>query len=145
LNETALDTILEDLSVIVPLLHKKLLKMHLGGVTGNLTRHHLGIMGMLRGGSKTASELARVAVVTKPQMTHLIDQLVKAGVVERHADSVDRRVTNIALTSYGLVLLDDLKRKVQENIRNELAGLAPEDLEEMSQAMETLKRISARL
>ena len=101
-KEAAADSIVENLVSIVPVLHRKILRMDLGGVTGNLTRLHLGIMARLREGSMTASELARVSIVPKPQMTHLIDQLVDSGIVARNPDSSDRRVINIALTERGV-------------------------------------------
>ena len=145
MSDTHIDRILENLSAVLPVFHKKLLKMNLGGVTGDLTRLHLGILGMLRAGSLPVSELARMTVIPKPQMTRLIDQLVKAGIVERRTDSADRRVINIALTEYGRVLAEDVKRKVQESIRTDLAGLAPEELAEMAKALEALRRIVAKL
>jgi len=119
--------------------------MDLSGVTGNLTRLHLGIMRMLNEGGMTVSELARVSMVPKPQMTHLVDQLVRLGIVERRPDATDRRVINLALTEHGRALLGDLKRKVRENIKNSLAGLTPEELAQMAQALETLRSIGTRL
>ena len=119
--------------------------MDLSGVTGNLTRLHLGIMRMLSEGSMTVSELTKVSMVSKPQMTHLVDKLVRLGIVERRPDATDRRVINLALTEHGRVLLGDLKRKVRENIKNSLAGLTPEELAQMAKALETLGSIGARL
>jgi DNA-binding MarR family transcriptional regulator len=144
-KEAAADSIVENLVSIVPVLHRKILRMDLGGVTGNLTRLHLGIMARLREGSMTASELARVSIVPKPQMTHLIDQLVDSGIVARNPDSSDRRVINIALTERGVVLLEELKLKVQQNVRKELEALSPNELNEMSKALEILKRIASKL
>ncbi len=145
MDETSVDRILDSLSAVLPVMHRKLLRMDLGGVTGGLTRLHLGIMGMLREGSMTVSELARVSVVPKPQMTHLIDQLVRSGIVERRADAADRRVVNISLTDHGLQLLRDVKRKVEEDLKNRLSGLTPDDLAAMATALETLNSIVARL
>jgi MarR family 2-MHQ and catechol resistance regulon transcriptional repressor len=145
MNDPQIDLIIENLTAIMPLLHRKLLRMDLGGTTGELTRLHLGVMARLREGSMTASELAKTSVMPKPQVTHLVDQLVKNGVVERHPDSADRRVINIALTERGHLLFEDLKQKVQETIRKELAGLTPQELAEMSGALETLRRIGTRV
>jgi DNA-binding MarR family transcriptional regulator len=140
-----IDRILEDLFLVLPIFHKKLLRMDLDGVTGHLTRLHLAIMRMLGEGSLTVSELARVSVVPKPQMTRLIDQLVGSGIVERHPDLTDRRVIRLALTAHGRKLFGDLKQKVQENIKNRLAGLNPEELAKMSRALEMLRSIVTRL
>jgi len=145
MNDPQIDLIIENLVAIMPIFHRKLLRMDLGGATGDLTRLHLGLMARLRERSMTASELARTSVMPKPQVTHLIDKLAKNGVVERHPDSTDRRVTNIALTEHGRLLFEDLRQKVQETIRKELAGLTPQELAEMSGALETLRRIGTRL
>lgn len=145
MNDADIDHILEDLFAVLPIFHRKLLKMNLGGVTGDLTRLHVGIMGMLSKGSMTASELAKLTVVRRPEMTRLIDQLVKEGIAQRQTDSRDRRVINIALTEHGRVLLSDLNDKMRESMRLELAGLASDDLVEMSQALDTLRRISGKL
>ncbi|MDD5288357.1 MAG: MarR family transcriptional regulator [Dehalococcoidales bacterium] len=119
--------------------------MDLGGVTGNLTRLHFAVMGVLSRGNMTVSELANILTMSKPQMTHLIDQLVNLGVVERHPDTADRRVINLNLTSRGILLRDEMKGKVKENIKNKLANLTPEELTEMSVSLETLSRIVSRL
>ena len=145
MSDADINRILNNLSAVLPVFHKKLLKMNLGGVTGDLTRLHVGIMEMLREGSMTASELARVTVIPRPQMTRLIDQLVRASIAERSPDMSDRRVVHVALTAYGRVLAEDVRLKVKESIRADLAGLSPDELAEMSQALETLRRIVARL
>ena len=144
-GNSSVDNILEDMIQILPIFQKKLLRMDLGGVTGNLTRLHFAIMGMLSRGSMSVTELANSLMMTKSQMTHLIDQLVGQGIVERRPDEKDRRVINLSLTEHGGVLLADAKRKVQETIRQALAGLSADDLRAMSGALETLKDIGARL
>lgn len=145
MSDADINRILNNLSAVLPVFHKKLLKMNLGGVTGDLTRLHLGIMGMLREGSMTASELARVTLIPRSQMTHLIDQLVRASIAERHPDLTDRRLVHVALTAHGQVLAEDVRLKVEESMRADLAGLSPDELAEMSQALETLRRIVTRL
>lgn len=119
--------------------------MDLGGGTGDLTRLHLAIMGMLVRKGHTVSELSRALMIRKSQMTHLVGQLVKLGIVERHRDIKDRRVTNLALTDDGRVLHGDIKRKVRENIKNKLSGLTSGELTAMLVALETLQHIGARL
>ncbi len=145
MNDRQIDLIIENLVAIMPIFHRKILRMDLGGATGDLTRLHLGVMASLREKSMTASELARISVMPKPQVTHLIDQLVKSGIAQRSPDTADRRVVNIALTKQGGVMLEDLRHKVQENIRKELANLTSQELADMSAALETLRRIGARL
>jgi len=142
---TDADQILKSLFVVVPILHKKLLKMDLGDASGNLTRLHLGIMGILSVSSRPISEIAKMMVVSKSQMTHLVDKLVELDLVERHPDKVDRRIIHLALTYKGRIMLEDLKLKVQGNIKSRLAVLTPEETTAMSEALETLMNIGAKL
>jgi DNA-binding MarR family transcriptional regulator len=145
MKQTYIENILENLFVIMPVFHRKLLRMDMGGVTGDLTRLHLGIMGRLHHHSMTTSELARETVIPRPQMTHLIDHLVAAGIVDRQPDATDRRVINLVLTENGLIVLQDLKHKVHDRIRKELSGLSSDELAEMSGALESLRRIGTKL
>ena len=144
-NKPGIDQILEDMILILPVFHKKLLRMDLGGVTGNMTRLHFAIMGILSRGSMNATELADSLMATKSQMTHLIDHLVAQGVVERRHDDKDRRVTNLFITEKGYMQLSDINLKVQANIREALSSLTEEDLRAMYAALETLKNIGERL
>ena len=144
-NKPGIDQILEDMILILPVFHKKLLRMDLGGVTGNMTRLHFAIMGILSRGSMNATELADSLMATKSQMTHLIDHLVAQGVVERRHDDKDRRVTNLFLTEKGYMQLSDINLKVQANIREALSGLTRDDLRAMYDALETLRNIGERL
>mgnify|MGYP001048095940 CR=1 FL=1 len=143
--KTYIDEIIEDMIQIMPVLQKRLLRMDLGGVTSGLTRLHFAVMGILSRGSMNVTDLAKSLIITKPQMTHLIDQLVGQSIVERRPDERDRRVINLSLTEQGRVLLDDVRRKVQENIRQALAGLTEDDLKAMYGALETLKDVGRRL
>jgi DNA-binding MarR family transcriptional regulator len=144
-TKPGIDQILEDMILILPVFHKKLLRMNLGGVTGNMTRLHFAIMGILSRGSMNVTELANNLMATKSQITHLIDQLVKQGVVERRHDDKDRRVTNLFLTEQGYVQLSDINLKVQANIREALSCLTRDDLRAMYDALETLRNIGERL
>ena len=145
MEEVAIDRILENLFNVLALLHKKMLRMDLGGVTGDFTRLHFGIMGVLSHRSLATSELAKMLSMQKPQMTHLVEQLVNLGIVERHPDAKDRRVINLALTDHGRVLLRDTSKKVRQKIKDRLAVLTPDELKAMSAALETLKSIGTKL
>jgi DNA-binding MarR family transcriptional regulator len=145
MKDTNIDRILENMFVVMLVTHKKMLRMDLGGRSDNLTRLHLAVMGELSQTSMTMSELANTLMMTKPQLTHLVDPLVQLGIVERRPDTEDRRVINLALTESGRVLLGEMKQKVKENTKNRLAKLSPEELAQMSSALETLRNIVVKL
>jgi DNA-binding MarR family transcriptional regulator len=145
MNDTNIDRILENMFLVMLVIHKKILKTDLNGIPDNLTRLHMAVMGELSQTSLTMSELAKTLMMTKPQLTHVVDPLVSSGIVERRPDEKDRRVINLALTAKGHVLLDEGKQKIKENIKIKLAALTPEELSEMSAALETLRRIGSKL
>lgn len=145
MDDVNIDRILENMFVIMLITHKKMLRMDLGGRPDNLTRLHLAVMGELGQNSMTMSELANTLMMTKPQLTHLVDSLVSQGIVERRPDEKDRRVINLALTEKGRALLKEMKLKVKENTKKRLASLTTEELSQMSTALETLRNIVIKL
>jgi len=145
MDDTTINRILGNMFQVMLVIHKKILKKDLNVITDNLTRLHMAVMGELSQTSSTMSELAKTLMMTKPQLTHVVDPLVSSGIVERRPDEKDRRVINLALTAKGRVLLDEGKQKIKENIKIKLATLTPEELSEMSAALETLRRIGSKL
>ena len=145
MDDTNIDRILDNMMHVMPVFHRKLLRMDLGGVTDNLTRLHFAIMGVLSTAHMTMTELAKMMMITKPQITHLVDQLVRLGIVERRPDTTDRRVISLVLTDKGRLYLEEMKQKVKENTKNRLTNLTAEELSEMLVALETLRRIGSKL
>lgn len=145
MESKAIDSILENLFQVLPIIHKKLLRMDMGGVTGNLSRLHLAIMGILGEGSLPISEIGMRLVAPKSQMTRLVDQLVSLGIVERQPDAKDRRVIKISLTEHGWAVLRECREMVKQNIRNKISCLTTEELVALSDALVNLKDIGAKL
>ncbi len=145
MNDTQIDRILENMFMVMLTIHKKILKRDLSGFPDNLTRLHGAVMGELSQTSLTMTELANTLMMTKPQLTHVVNPLVASGIVERRPDEKDRRVINLSLTENGRILLEEAKRKVKENTKNRLATLTSEELDQMSTALETLRNIVGKL
>ena len=141
----AVEQILESLFYVFPIIHKRLLGMYLDGVTGELTRLHLAIMRLLRDGEQPASELARKLAIPKSQMTHLLDELEARGVVVRHHDLQDRRVTNIELSGHGQEIFEEYRGRLKDVMRQKLSALTEQELSEMAAALEKLKELGTKL
>ena len=145
MDNRIIDNILDSMAQVLPLFHRKLLRMDLGGVSGDLSRLHFGIMEILSERDMTVTELARMTNMSKPQMTAAIDKLVKLDVLERHPDEKDRRVINMVLTEHGRTLLREVRRKIKQSIRKTLSSLTPEELAQMSDALKVLREIGTKL
>lgn len=137
--------IVEELFHLFPVIGKKLLRVQLNGATGRLSRLHLAVMRTLQEESLTVSELARRLAVPKPQMTRLIDHLVRLNIVARQPDARDRRVINISLTANGRAALEEYRQVMKQSIKEKLSYLAPSDLAELSVLLAKLKEIGAKL
>ncbi len=144
--DTAVDSITENLLYILPLLHRKLLRVEFSGVAGNLSRLHFVILKILeRRGPRPISEIGKRLFIPKPQMTALVDRLIEFDLVERIPDTEDRRVININLTSNGNRTLEECDKVIKESIRKKMATLTQEDLEEMVKCTASLRRIGSKL
>jgi DNA-binding MarR family transcriptional regulator len=145
MNDINIDRILDNMFSIMFVIHKKILRMNLDGDADNLNRLHMAVMGVLSTTSVTMTELAKTLMMTKPQLTHVVDRLVKLGIIERQPDAMDRRVIHVALTDNGRKTFEDMRQKMKEKIKNRLASLTSEELNQMSTALETLRNIVGKL
>jgi DNA-binding MarR family transcriptional regulator len=72
-------------------------------------------------------ELASHLGVDRTVMTYLLDDLERAGLIERRPDPADRRARRIAATGRGASLLGDLDERLRAAEDGVLAGLGAED------------------
>ncbi len=148
MQSKTINSIIENIFYILPLIHKKLLKVDPSeiGCGFNLSRLHMGIMGIIcEEGTTSLSEVARQLHVSKPQMTLLINQLVKNGLISRKSNKEDRRVSDISLTPKGKTISESIEKKLKDNARNMLADLSDNELEELSLLLLKLRGIGDRL
>ena len=76
-------------------------------------------------GSQAA--LATRLGIDRTVMTYLLDDLVKADLVERRQDPCDRRTRLVVATDHGRTVLDDLDKRFARAEQHILGGLPPED------------------
>jgi DNA-binding MarR family transcriptional regulator len=147
MDNKTVDSIIENLFYVLPVVRKKLLKIEPQYIDRNIkiSRLHLGIMGILSKKSMPVSEIAKRFLISKPQMTYLINQLVKAGLVERQSNAEDRRVTDISLTSRGRIVLKQCQETFKNNLREQLSYLNGQELEGLAQSLIKIREIGNRL
>jgi DNA-binding MarR family transcriptional regulator len=68
---------------------------------------------VIRGGSITPSELAKLMLRSNHSMTKLIDSLVKEGLVRRHRNGKDRRTIQVKITQEGLAEMKKIIKNIQ--------------------------------
>jgi MarR family transcriptional regulator for hemolysin len=88
------------------------------------------------------SELADMLAVSRASMVHMIDRLVKVGLVIREPSTSDRRVNHIVITDAGNRLYAELKSEAAA-VRQVL--LASVDLEKLAHLTELLEQLQSIL
>jgi DNA-binding MarR family transcriptional regulator len=99
--------------------------------TEGISPSQFNILRILRGARPKAvkiSEIAERMVNRDPDVTRLVDRLIKQGLVRRERDGDDRRVVLVEVTAPGLALLARLDQPVLDSTAAAMAGLKPQQL-----------------
>jgi DNA-binding MarR family transcriptional regulator len=144
--DAVIDGITDNLLNILPLVHRKLLKIEFERVNPNLSRLHFIVLRILSDHNRSPiSEIGKNLFIPRPQMTALLDRLIALGLVTRLGDTVDRRVINIALTSAGRQTIAACDRLIRDSLRQKLSSLSSGDLQAFLHCTATFRDIGAKL
>jgi len=94
-----------------------------------------------RGGLKM-NELSRLLMVTGGNITGIVDQLVKEGLVERVDDASDRRAWRVRLTRAGDKAFAEMARAHEEWVVKLLSGLSRKDADSLMHLLARLKQVT---
>ncbi|MFI9275640.1 MarR family winged helix-turn-helix transcriptional regulator [Kitasatospora sp. NPDC052896] len=105
-----------------------------------LARPEFDILGALRriGHELTPTQLARETFASGAAVTKRLRLLEERGLVARRADARDRRVSHLSLTEGGSALVDRIYPELLAYDRALLAGLTPEEREDLARALSRL-------
>ncbi len=104
------------------------------------------ILGMLiTSGPLPISKIGKQLHISKPNMTPLIDKLVKDEMVLRIRSEDDRRVINIEITEKGKNFLIEARKVVEENIKENLSKLNEKELETLNESLKNIKNLVLKI
>jgi DNA-binding MarR family transcriptional regulator len=72
------------------------------------------------------TELSQVLNLTQPRVTIVVGSLVNQGLLRRAADPDDGRAVVLELTSRGIEVARERRRRISESLRTLLAGRTPD-------------------
>ncbi len=102
-------------------------------------------MGLIyRHGGISLSHVADHMGLTLPTVSKMIDTLVKRGLVMRETSSDDRRRLMLRLTEDGSAAYEESDRRTQERLAEALKALSPAERDEVTRAMQALRRVLAQ-
>ena len=96
-----------------------------------LTPTQYNVLRILRGaapGALTCGEVGERLVSPDPDVTRLVDRLVKRGLAAKFRDYDDRRVVRITITAGGLGLLEQIEPGLAEWMRSEFSTLSQSEM-----------------
>jgi DNA-binding MarR family transcriptional regulator len=118
------DELAARLRVAVTRLNRRLRQESLTGVSPS-QEAALGTINRL--GHPTLGELAQAEQVQPPTMTKVVAALEEAGLVARHVDAGDRRVSRVELTSAGRAALERSRSLKNAYLARQLERMTDED------------------
>jgi DNA-binding MarR family transcriptional regulator len=86
-------------------------------------------------GEQTMGVLAQKVQLSPAAATHMIDQLVRAGLVDRLDVPEDRRAKRIAITAEGRALIRRLDTERRRDAAEVVAHLKPQTAQRLTQAL----------
>jgi DNA-binding MarR family transcriptional regulator len=138
-------TTAETLFHLIPLLDKKFIRPVAQHFKPQLTQIQFHVLTIARENKATMTELANEILLSKQQMTPIIDKLVTEGLVQREYDAIDRRIIRISITSAGLQLCEQAKVQTITVLRNKLECLSENDLISLDKVISEFSRIAHKL
>ena len=91
-----------------------------------------------RGGLMRFQELAKVAGITESGASRRLDQMIKAGLIERQTCPTDRRGAFAHITDSGLAAYERGNTVFMRSLKTNLSGLKPDEVGALMSALERL-------
>jgi len=91
---------------------------------------------LMRGVASTPFEISKVLGIDSGLMTRMLDKLEEKGVLERSRSIDDRRVVNLALTTKGRNIAEEIPTIAPEVLNQRLEGFTIEEFEEFRRLLQ---------
>ena len=106
--------------------------------TRGLSLAQYNVLRILRGAGRdgaTCSQVGGQLIKHDPDVTRLVDRLIRAGLVERARDTRDRRVVRTSITEAGLKVLAELDDPMDALHRRQLGHMSESALQSLQQLL----------
>ena len=93
----------------------------------------------LEGNNLTQVQIGDRLVVTRANITSILDKLEKKGYVRRQSNKSDRRIFQIKLTSAGRKIIEDIEPVYVEEVNRCMKGLTDNQCEQLTRSLEKVR------
>lgn len=144
MEENKLSALLDNIISIKPLLYKTLGKPF--PVNSGITFGTYYIMLFLKKhDSLSMSDLGKMLLISKPNVTALVNRLITKEFVIRSSDKLDRRIIMIRLSSKGNQFIEKNNKKYLDQLTPRLLSLSDAELELFSTSLQNVKDILSKI
>ncbi|WP_251859453.1 MarR family transcriptional regulator [Clostridium sp. Marseille-Q2269] len=146
MNTTELNVISQDIYDLLLDLHKKLFRTDELLKNLRIPQSHVKVIIFLKHhGNCSISQIAKDLLISKPNMTPIIDKLISEGMVTRYTDPEDRRVIRVQLTEKGSTFIKDQQKLLKSLLAKKIENLSEEDLQYLSTHLTGVKNIILKI
>ena len=125
-----------------PILKKRLLRPEIEQKNNPIPLSYVHVLAALNEKeSMSVSEISRRFDIAKPNITPLIDKLIGCGYAKRVRSMSDRRVVHVVILDEGRRKLEEVAQSLTHAISGWPRTLNDEKLDQLADAMETLREI----
>ena len=145
-SDASPETVGGDLLTVLMLFQRKLIRPSAHLTRPSLSHTQIQALGILASfGPLTMSELATALLVSKQQLTPVVDKLDQLGLLNRDSDPSDRRVVRLALSSTGQQFLNEKKTEFIAMVESKIGPLAPQDQASLKAALRLVAELLEKL
>ena len=139
------DQLVREVIQLAPIIKQQFVRPVDACVSGKIPPNQMSILNILsKHDSQTMVQLSKQILVCRQQMTQLIDEMVKKGLIARAANENDRRSVCIALTDYGRTRLDELNAELVLELRQVFEAYTDEQKASLMANAREIRRIVSR-
>lgn len=133
MNTDKINNLAGDLYNLFFNLHRKFLNPDEMMKNFPIPQSHVKVLFYLkRHGDSSISEIAKNLIISKPNMTPIIDKLISENMVNRYDDPNDRRILRIELTKKAHEVIKKQEEIIKNNLAKKIYALNSNDLESLS-------------
>lgn len=146
IEDTNAGDIVKNLIALLPLFQSKVIKPVLLASKDSISPLQVHVI-MIINEKKSINmkDLANEMMISKPQLTPIIDKLMKKAYLVRESSQEDRRIINISLTQLGKDILKQRTEHIGKMITQRISTLPTEELEALNAAIITMSTIIDKL
>ena len=141
-----LEKVSSDLFLLLVALNKNIFNPHeLMKNTYFPPSHGRVLFYLIHKGDSAISEIGRDLVISKPNMTPIIDKLESEGFISRFTDPNDRRIIRVTITSKATDFFNKQQLIGINTLSNKLSPLTSDDMHKLSLAISDMKEVLLKL